>query len=316
MPAGLLLVLLLAFQADAPLERARQLVAEGKMREAEKLLGEMDQSLPAVAHLTGLVHYNLREYGKAIDALKRIADQDSGAVLLIGQSYYLSGRPSAAIPWLERVRPQSGARHEVAYMLGNAYLQSRQTEKAVGAFAEMFSVPSDSAAAYLIAAQMMVRQQMEREAERVAAQALQLDPKLPGAHLLLGELLIFRAQLAEGIAELRKEIALSPANATAYYKLGDAFTRQEMWDEAIPLLQKSVWLNPTHSGPYILLGKAYFKKHELTNAEGMLRRALQLDPQNYPAHYLLGQTLLQAGRPDEAKEMLKKSQELRSETNP
>jgi tetratricopeptide (TPR) repeat protein len=145
--------------------------------------------------------------------LKAIASNDPSAARLIGQSYYLSGQPAEAIPWREKLRG-SRAPHEVAYMLGNAYPQSSQVSKAVGAFA-----------------QMMVR--LEQEADKVIARALEIDPKLPGAHLLLGELLLFRTSFDEGMKEIRKEIALNPSNATPYYKLGDAYTRQELSDDAI-----------------------------------------------------------------------------------
>jgi hypothetical protein len=52
---GLLLGVLLALQAGPSLGHIRGLIAEGKMRDAEKLLSEMDSKSPAVAHLRGVV---------------------------------------------------------------------------------------------------------------------------------------------------------------------------------------------------------------------------------------------------------------------
>jgi tetratricopeptide (TPR) repeat protein len=275
---------------------------------------------PAAAqdtHQNALALYRQRQYAKAAEMLERTVasePKDSDAyresVLLLAQSYYLSGKVPQAVPWLERAA-QSGVKSiEVSYMLGNAYIQTHQPSKAAGAFALMFGVEPDSAAAHLYTAQFMVRQEFEEDARKELARALEINPQIPGAHYLLGELAIFRADIDHAIDELKREIAINPNFAMAYYKIGDAYTRREQWDLAIPNLQRSIWLNPTYSGPFILLGKAYWKRGNLADAEGILRRGLALDPNNSSAHYILGQTLIQAGRAEEGKQMLKRSQEL------
>ncbi len=269
------------------------------------------------AHQNALTLYRQRQYAKAAELLERTVasePKDSAAyresVLLLAQSYYLSGKVPQAVPWLEQAA-QSGVKSiEVSYMLGNAYIQTRQPGKAMNAFALMFGVEPGSAAAHLFTAQFMVRQEFEEDARKELTKALEINPQIPEAHYLLGELAIFRADLDRGVEELKREIAINPNFAMAYYKLGDAYTRREQWDLAIPNLQRSIWLNPNYSGPFILLGKAYWKRGDLTDAEGILRRGLVLDPNNSSAHYILGQTLIQAGRTEEGKQMLKRSQEL------
>jgi tetratricopeptide (TPR) repeat protein len=199
----------------------------------------------------------------------------------------------------------------MAYTLGISYIQTHEPDKARESFARMFSVSPASAAAYLINAQMMIRQQFEEFAEKELRKALELDPKLPQANFLLGELAVYRANLDQGVEFLRKEIAINPGFAMAYYMLGEAYTRQLKWDEAIAPLQESIWLNPFFSGPYIVLGKVYLKKGETTNAENMLRRALEMDPNNISGHHLLAQVLQQSNRPDEAKKEFELAERLR-----
>ena len=306
--------------AQSPIVHARALIDAGKLKDAREALRGLDQSQREVAYLTGLLHYRSREYPAAIEALTRAvsqAPQDTTiykeSVQMLGLSHYLSGHLREAIPWLEKAEESGAGTAEIFYMLGNSYIQSVDPDKARGAFARMFDVAPDSAAAHLLTAQMMVRQEFEEQAEKELHRAFEIDPKIPAAHFLLGELAIFHAHLDEAISELRQEIALNPDFGTAYYRLADAYTRREQWDTAIPLLQKSIWLNPTFSGPYILLGKAYSKKGDTGNAEAMLRRSLQIDPQNASANYLLGQVLMQTGRADEARKLLERSQQLRKE---
>src|SRR5205807_1609537 len=103
------------------------------------------------------------------------------------------------LPWLERAAQARMNAVEVSYMLGNAYIQTRQPDKAVTAFAVMFGFKPDSAAAHLITAQLMVRQEFEDDAKKEVEKALALEPKLPQAHYLLGEMAIFRANIDAAI---------------------------------------------------------------------------------------------------------------------
>jgi tetratricopeptide (TPR) repeat protein len=269
-------------------------------------------------HAAGVDFYKQRQFSKAIEALERAAATEKRgtpefreSAVILGQSYYLSAKMPEAAAWLQKAVDDGARINEVFYMLGNCYIQQREPVKSRAAFAAMFSVPLESAAAHLLTAQFMVRQEFEELATKELVRALELDPKIPQAHYLIGILAIFRNDLDKGMEEMRQEIAINPDFAMAHYKLGDAYTRREDWDSAIPPLQRAVWLNPDYSGPYILLGKAYLKKKDVGSAEGMLRRAIRMDPGNYQAHYMLGQVLIQAGKKEEGQNMLDESQKLR-----
>ena len=253
--------------------------------------------------------YNLKRYPEAIAILQEIVKTEpkdsvafKGAVQMIGQSYFMMAEAPKAIPWLEQVKGSN----EASYMLGYAYFLNHQPEESEAAFAELFGVKPNSAAGHLLAGQMLLKKEYEKEAAEEVRKALAISPSLPEAHFLLGELAIYKGQAEEGIAEMTKELELNPNYAMAWYRLGDAYTRLERWDEAIPNLQRSIWLNQNNSGPYVLIGKCYFKIKSFANAEGMLRRALQLDPQNYSGTYLLAQTLGAEEKKDEARALLDK----------
>jgi superkiller protein 3 len=231
---------------------------------------------------------------------------------MLGLSHYLLGHIKEAIPYLEQVKNWAPDNVEMAYTLGVSYIQTHDLDKARESFARMFSVPPGSASAYLINAQMMIRQQFEELAEKELQKTLELDPSLPQVNFLLGEMAIYRANVEQGIAFLKKEIAINPGFAMAYYMLGEAYTRQLKWDNAVAPLQQSIWLNPFFSGPYIVLGKVYFKKGEHGNAESMLRRALKMDPNNFSGHHLLAQVLQQSNRTEEAKKEFEIADSLRS----
>ena len=269
-------------------------------------------------HDSALAAYKQHKFDDAVaqftDALK--TEQPGTAeyresVLLLGQSLFLQSKYAEAVPWLEKAAADKSATPEAAFMLGNAFILSQQSEKAVKAFAQLFQVSPDSAAAHLTTARMMMHKDLDTDAAKQARMALDIDPKTPEAHFVLGEVAIYHADLEGAIAELKQEIALNPGFAMAHYRLGDAYGRLDKWDDAMAPLERSVWLNPNYSGPFILLGKGYMKRKEYANAEGVLRHALRLDPQNVNAHYMLGQTLMQEGKQDEAKKVFARWQELK-----
>lgn len=271
------------------------------------ILGLVLAAVSADSHRRGFELYTQKKYAEAIIVLQEAAKAEAPdspdykeSALLIGQSYFMLSQAPKAIPWLEKA---SNA-NEANYMLGYAYLQANLPAQAEGAFARLFNLKPNTAAAYLMASQMMLKKDYADDALREVTKALALNPKLPEAHFLAGEIAIFQGRIDDGISELKAELALNPNFSMAWYRLGDAYTRKELWSDAVPQLQRAVWLNPDFSGPYILLGKCYFKQANYSNAEGILRRALILDANNHSATYLLGQTLMAAGKKEEAKAVL------------
>jgi tetratricopeptide (TPR) repeat protein len=295
---------------DGALAAARSLIDAGKPREAVAKLDALGRADDArVAHLLGVAAYHADDYARAISVLTPIEGRfPDGSierreiVQVLGLSLFLAGRLEDAIPRLEATRVWAAANLELAHILGQAYLQTGRIAPARQAFARIYNVSEDSAAAHLVTAQMMIRLQLESAAEEELKRAIAKTPSLPQAHLLLGQLALFRGQFEDAVAETKRELAIAPASAPAYYQLGDAYVRQSQWDDAIAALQQSLWLNPFYSAPYILLGKAYSQKGQPSTAEGMLRRAIEYDPNNRTAHYLLAQLLQQIGRLDEAKQ--------------
>jgi tetratricopeptide (TPR) repeat protein len=298
---------------------AESLLHKGKYDEAILELQKLATKQPPPEHLArelGVAYYQKGDYLKAVEYLKtaQAADsKDNESIQLLGLSYYLAGRPSDAIPYLEKVQSwYPRANVDATYILGISYIQSKDYPKARVAFARMFDVQADSAASYLFTARMLLRQDFDPVAEEYAIKAIALDPKLPGAHQMLGELYLYKSRVPEAIEQLQKEVNLNPASAVAYYKLADAYSRIQKFDDAERLLQRSIWLDATSTGPYILMGKVLEKKGEFELAVRALRHASAMDPNNPVTHHLLGQTYRDMGMKQEAEAELKIAEELNS----
>ena len=304
-----------AQRSDVPaaLASARRLIESGEARKAADTLKALavdsdPSSRTSIAQLLGVAYYHAGEPAKAFETLSPIVEllpvgsvERREAEQVLGLSAFLAGRFADAVPWLERTRAWAPDNLQLAHALGQAYIQTQRTDAARGVFASLYGVSADSAAGHLINAQMMVRLEMEAQAEQELAKAIERDPRLPGANFLMGQIALFRGRVEEAITLTERELSANPANAMALSQLGDAYLRRSKWDQAIGALQKSIWLNPYYSAPYILLGRAYMKKDQPAAAESMFRRAIEYDPNNRSAHYLLAQLLQQSGREEEAK---------------
>jgi tetratricopeptide (TPR) repeat protein len=307
---------------DAKYAEAHRLLQQGKNAEAisdlEKL-GAGNPGLKGLAHELGAAYYKSGDYMKAIDALGKALNEDPNdkeALQLQGLSYYLSGRPGEAIPLLEKVQGwYTRANVDAAYILGVCYIQTKNYPQARVAFARMFEVKPDSAAAYLVTARVLLRQEFDPIAEDYAKKAIEIDPKLPLAHYFLGELHTYKSRIPEAIADFQAELALNPGHAATYWKLADAYSRVGKFDDAERLLQRSIWLDATSTGPYILLGKVLEKKGESELAVRALQHALTMDPNNAVTHHLLGQAYIDMGRTEDAERERKAAQQLQDVKN-
>lgn len=308
-----------AQQSDSPFAPAQKLMEQGKFAEAVAALDELGKSKPDLKGLSkelGIAFYRKGDYVNAVAYLQKAIKEnpeDREAIQLTGLSLYLAGKPREAIPYLEKVQSwYPNANVDAAYILGVSYIQTKNYPQARAAFAKMFGVGADSAASYLFTARMLLRLDFGVVAEEYGQKAIALDPKLPLAHFLLGELYLFQSKIPEAIAQFQQELAINPAHAASLYKLADAYSRVQKFDDAERLLQRSIWLDPTATGPYVLMGKVLQKKGEPALAVRTLQRAIAMDPNNAIPHHLLGQAYRDLGRAEDAERELRIAEQLQS----
>ncbi len=224
---------------DGSLGQATLLMQQGKNEEALKFLESIAAAEPArrgVVRQIGIAYYRKNDFLKAAASFKKALEEDPGdneAVQLLGLSYYLAGRPAEAIGPLEKVQTwYPSANVDASYILGICYIQTKDYPGARKSFAKMFAVPAESAASYLFTGRMLFRHEYDPVAEEYAKKAVELDPRLPLAHALLGELYLYKSRVPEAIEQFQKELELNPGEASAYYKLADGYSRLQKYDEA------------------------------------------------------------------------------------
>lgn len=301
----------------------RQMIDRGSAAEALKQLDALatQHPIPAgVDRMRGIALYSQNRFSEAdaafANALK-LDPHDEEATQMRGLTLFRLGRPTDAIPLLEAAHNwTSHTKIDPSYVLALCYLDTRRYDDARRAFATQYRFPPDSAQAYLLAARMLLRREYLPVAQDFARKALELDPQIPLAHALLGEIALAGEHLGEAIAEFEKERTRNPLEGSIYDRLGDAYIRRGDYTKAQQALQQALLLEPTSTGPYILLGKAFLKGQDPVSAIMYLERAEKMDSGNYMTHNFLGQAYRALGRTDDANRELQIAQKLRSADEP
>ena len=298
----------LASQPSASLQSAERLLDAGHAEEAIaplRQLAAMQPSVKGAAHALGLACYRTGKLLEARTAFEQAVQENSAdieSVQMEGLTLYRLGQPDAAIPYLERVQqwiPHANA--DASYVLGLCYLNARRYDDARRAFATQYGVNPVSAGAYLILGNMLQIANLPELAAEAARKAASLDPKLPLAHFLVGEVDLFKSDLNGALAEFEQERALNPGFAPLYDRLGDTYLRSGKFQEAQASLMKALSLDTSRTGPFILMGKVLLRRDDPQAAAMYLQHAEKMDPSNTMTHTLLGQTYRKLGREDDAK---------------
>ena len=310
-------------ESATSLAELRRLIDRGQTAAALKRLDVLAAQQPApsgVQTLRGIALYAQSDFVDADAAFAlaiKLNPADQEATQMRGLTLFRLGKPAEAIPLLEVAHNwTSDTKTDPAYVLALCYIDARRYDDARHAFALQYGFAPDSAAAYLLAARMMLRREYVPIARDFARKALELDSKLPLAHALLGEIALAGEHVEEAIKEFEEERIRNPLAGGIYDRLGDAYIRAGDYTKALQALQQALLLEPNTTGPYILLGKALLKREDAVTAAMYLERAEKLDANNSMTHNLLAQAYRQLGRADDAKRQNEIAQRLQSANRP
>jgi len=210
---------------------------------------------------------------------------------------------------------------ETSYFLGIAYLKAKRFSDAQQWFGHLQSTMGDSAALHVLIGRAYSISHFPEPAVNEFRKAIQLDPKYPHAHGLLGySILEFRGEEAypQARVEFEKELKLYPNDYNALLLLGISAVALRDFPAAEAALLHASRLRPDEAFAYLYLGEVFSGTKRLPQAVEALHKYIHLvrDPEEVPrdvsrAYYLLGQDLRRLGRLDEAQKALANSQRYR-----
>jgi tetratricopeptide (TPR) repeat protein len=157
----------------------------------------------------------------------------------------------------------------------------------------------DSAQMHQVMAHEEARQGNTAGARVQFEKALQIDPKLPGIHFELGELLGISEDAktkASAESEYKAAIAENALDEKAERRLGDLSSQKGDSAQALQHYNTALRLQPDDAEANFGLAKTLIAMNEQAKALPILERAVQLEPTNAAAHFRLSTIYREMGR--------------------
>ncbi len=149
------------------------------------------------------------------------------------------------------------------------------------------------------------------DAARVLIAAVQHDPGLFEAHLLLGKALQRSDRIEEAIASLQNALAIDPASAEVFVNLGSLCARLGALEDAAFMLRQALELEPAMIEAENNLALVLCRQKKFEESEALLHDALARAPDRPELHATLGSVFSETGRLKEALAHMEKAVELR-----
>jgi serine/threonine protein kinase/tetratricopeptide (TPR) repeat protein len=126
------------------------------------------------------------------------------------------------------------------------------------------------------------------EAAAYCQKAVQLDDRLPAAHVTLGYLNISLAKTDLALQEFQKALDINPRDAAAVMGMASVNEHMSHAVEAEANYKRAIALRPDYWDGYTALGNFYDRQNRVQDAIAQYRRVIELTPDNAEAYSNLG----------------------------
>jgi tetratricopeptide (TPR) repeat protein len=243
----------------------------------------------AVRYNLALALYKAARPGEALAELEAVlkADPDHAAApLLLADCHLLLGEWKKVIEILDPIVEREPDNQAVLYMLGTALMRDKQYARGQ-AVVDRILRRGDSAKAHLMLAIASREAQDDLAAKEELEKALALDPQLPTANGVLGEVL---SRMGEGEAAkdaFRRELKLNPNHFDSHLLLGQLLRQEYDPEGALRHLEKALVLRPGDPGVRYQIALAHIARNEYDTARDILAGLVEEYPKFTEAHVSL-----------------------------
>ena len=143
------------------------------------------------------------------------------------------------------------------------------------------------------------------EAERLAKEILERDPKNIEGHILMGSVLFQQNQKDKAFEELNHAVQLDPNRVESYLSLAKFHIANKELPKAEDLYKKAISINSNSPLAYTEYGKFLTQSNRPTEAEAMLRKAVEVGPSDRASRFVLASYYLINRQLDKAEEQYK-----------
>jgi len=300
--------------SEAQYEKATQYLDEAVKQSPD------DLGLQVEAAIAWFRRNDVAKAKAQIEAVLAKEPDNARAHNVLGRIYLFEGNPPASIQELNAAVAQQ-ADFETVYFLGIAYLKAKKVPEAAELFTQLQASAGNSAALHVLFGRAYIVTHFPEPAVAEFRKAVELDPKYPRAHSLLGYAYLDHLNeqgypLARSM--FQQELKIQPDDYLTLVLLGLTDVSLRDYSAAETVLLHAARVRPDGAAPYLYLGEAYTSTQRIKEAVTALKKYVSLvhNPEEFHrdlgrGYFLLGQGLLRLGQREEAKKALAQSQKLR-----
>ncbi|HEX4156013.1 MAG TPA: tetratricopeptide repeat protein [Acidobacteriaceae bacterium] len=269
---------------------------------------EADPSLAKIQGILGLAQLHVQDTDQGRKnleaALPEITDQRFEVQVgleLVG-SYTKTGELDQAARVLTQLRKTAPDNPEVLYAAYRTYYDLSGEAR----LALSLAAP-DSPQMHQLLAHEEIKEGNTNKAIAQFRQAIAMDPRLPGVHYELGELLNTSGDPAirkEAESEFQRALQEEPQNEQALCSLAAIVAQRGDIQQAYADYSRAVGLQPADATARLGLAKALIDMNQPAKALPQLEKAVQLEPTDALAHYRLALLYRRTGHPEKVQEQL------------
>jgi len=265
---------------------------------------------------SGKLNEAIVEFDQAIRLDPRLPDPH----FHLGLAYKQTGRINDAISEYQEALRLNPAMLEAQYSLSAICAKIGDLDGAIRLLRELLkAAPDFGEAHYNLGLNLWNRYKsstgLRQKADLDDAQeeletAARLQPKQPGVHFVLGQVMSDRGELVPAVENLQKAVELDPANPEYHYNLGLALRLKGDMEPAGAQFREAIRLNPNHALAHRSLGLVLRESGDLPAAAHELRLAVAQLPEDAEGHHILGTVLLKSNDVNGAIEEFRRAIEL------
>jgi len=294
--------------------RAIDLLKEDAQAEAAALCRQVIARDPSDVNfiaLLGAILLRMNENEEALQVLQRAvniapgfpkAQEDLGTVLLNMK------RHEEAAKHLLKATQLDDKNADALFKLGGALKAIGRIDDAEQALKRSIEL-SPQKGKLAQAAELFIQRKF-REAEQIAKQLLQENPRDINAAILLARIAIDAGCYDDAEVILRKIVQIAPSFIEAWHDLSTALREQDKLMEAVEVLDRAIQLDSNNAASHHLHASALAMTAKPEQAALAYKRAIELNP-NVPKAYLgLGHVLKTVGKQEEGIAAYRKAMQL------
>jgi tetratricopeptide (TPR) repeat protein len=328
--------------SDAPLAEAEALLKDGRPAEARRVVQDELQIKQSVAgyNLLGIICVDQKDYTCALDAFQQAIQLDPKSVKTLNNlgNFYLAARkpelaekefkqsialdpanneanynyavlllakgsPSAAVPHLLRIHPQSP---EAQFNLARAYLEAGKTASGLKVASELSARKKDDVQLHFTLGVLLASERQYKPAELELEKANALQPDTFETLYNLGQAYLRAGDYSKAEPALDRALKLKPDSADTLYLLAQVYSDQSRPVDALELLVRAHKIAPENTDVIFLMARLSMTQNFYEDAIPLLESGLKIAPQRADLHAALGESYFMSGKTEKAIEEFQK----------